>query len=313
MTVAPVRKIGYRRVSGKIGLTDNESGTRGGWVEKRVALWAALMDRGHDVISLSRFTASTEALIGLGVTRDNQYDVLMLEFGGTNLRFYGKDWAETVHIIRNHHGRIYFICDDPDLPFLWNLLPEEDWTRWTILVNAVQTDESRKALQVPSGARLVDYPAHHGIPNLQFSAGNRQCVYLGRPNGRAKQLAPYLDDLVVAGKATEWSKFSVHVIEQPTQSNRRSFYRRFSAAFAGFDNKHAITGWRTGRAYHALFAGVPVVVPNATNSGLAWAYNAEPRGIKSLLSESEAERRRIWNEQILSVTSVVPNWEEIGL
>jgi len=32
------RTIGYRRVAGKIGLTPNESGTRGAWVDKRVAI-----------------------------------------------------------------------------------------------------------------------------------------------------------------------------------------------------------------------------------------------------------------------------------
>jgi hypothetical protein len=161
--------------------------------------------------------------------------------------------------------------------------------------------------------RVLDYPAHHGIPVLEFSAGDNRCVYLGRPNGRVKQLTPYLGDLVIAGKPKEWSNFDVEVIEQPAQSDRRNFYRSFSAAFAGFDNKHALTGWRTGRAFHALLAGVPVIAPNQTNKGLVWTHDAELLGIKSLLCAPEEHRKSIWNEQISRVLSVIPDWEEIGL
>jgi hypothetical protein len=35
--------VGYRRVAGKIGLTDNENGVRGAWVEKRVELLKNLL------------------------------------------------------------------------------------------------------------------------------------------------------------------------------------------------------------------------------------------------------------------------------
>lgn len=307
-------EIGYRRVAGTIGLTNNESGTRGGWVEKRVALWAALMDRGYLVTPLSRFTKNTAAIVGANKPVARDVDILFLEFGGTNLRFNGKDWAETVGIVRAHQGRVFFICDDPDLPFLWDLLPDEDWSRWTILANAVNPDETRKVLRVPDKARVLDYPAHYGMPALEFSRETLEsCVYLGRPDGRVKQLAPFLEQLVIAGKPSEWSKFPVEVIEQPTQSNRRNFYRQFSAAFAAFDNKHSVTGWRTGRAFHALFAGVPVVVPNSGNAGLSWAYDASQNSIRELVELPMLEREQIWNEQIAAVKAITPEWQEIEL
>ena len=143
------KTIGYRRVSGKVGLTDNENGVRGAWVEKRVALFKKLLDNNYKIALLSQPTDQTEAE---GVEFSTAYkpvDVLILEFGGTNIQFYKKYWDATVEMINEHRGRIIFINDDPDLSFLWELLPNEDWSRWTIAANATNTSEVAKTLKVP--------------------------------------------------------------------------------------------------------------------------------------------------------------------
>lgn len=310
-----MKTIGYRRVSGAIGLTSNETGARGAWVEKRRALWEQLEKRGYYVESLSRYSKATQAEIGQPIRSVADYDVLMLEFGGNNAVFNGKDWDETIEIVHAHSGPVYFVCDDPDLTFLWDKLPNEDWSRWTILVNAVNTDVAREILKVPAAARVVDYPAHTGIKtNVYAGPGNGRCVYLGRPNGRLRQLGPFLHELTIAGKPAEWAKVDVEdVIEQPSQSQRRQFYAQFSAAFAGFDGKHARSGWRTGRAFHALFSGVPVIVPDASNTGLRWAYNAAEGGIRVLLDLDDDARRELWWDQVETVWADEPDWQVIGL
>ena len=54
--------IVYRRMSGAIGLTDLEKGTRGLWLEKRRALLAELRRRGHVVDVVNRMTKFSEPL-----------------------------------------------------------------------------------------------------------------------------------------------------------------------------------------------------------------------------------------------------------
>ena len=53
------KKIGYRRVSGKIGLTNKENGIRGAWVEKRVAFFKNVLAQGMRIIPLSEPTEAT--------------------------------------------------------------------------------------------------------------------------------------------------------------------------------------------------------------------------------------------------------------
>lgn len=308
------KTIGYRRVSGKIGLTANEAGARGAWVEKRLALWKSLDDRGYTVVPLSQFTKATAELFNGWRPEIVPTEILFLEFGGTNVVFNGKDWEETISIVRNHTGRIFFICDDPDLTFLWDRLPEEDWSRWTILVNAVEPENCRAVLNVPSEAKIFDYPAQYGMNSHSFAGSDSgKIVYLGRPNGRVKQIAKYLPYLSVAGKQSEWDKLNIEVIPQPSQSDRYNFYRRFTAAFTAFDNKHAQCGWRTGRAYHALYAGVPVLVPSRSNKALSWAIYASETEIADYAKADREALHKIWLDQMAFVQSETPDWEAIGL
>lgn len=294
------KAIGYRRVSGKVGLTDNENGIRGAWVEKRVALFKKLLNNNYKIALLSQPTDQTEAE---GVEHSNAYvpvDTLILEFGGTNIQFYKKYWDVTVDMVNAHKGPIIFINDDPDLPFLWDLLPDEDWSRWTIAANATNTNEVGKTLKAPDGVRVVDYPMDAGMPFNEFHSGTmKKVVYIGRPNGRTKYFKEFLQspDLVISGKKEEWSDFDAEVIANPAQKDRKQFYTDYAGCLAVYDTKHKNCGWRTGRAYHALYAGIPVCAPSG-NAGLSWTYPVDTAAdITKFANLSWQERKMIWERQ----------------
>jgi len=292
--------IGYRRVAGKIGLTSHEEGVRGAWVDKRVAMFKKFQADNHKIVLLSGTTFETR---NEGVEKQKEhFDILCLEFGGTNLQFYGKDWEETISLVRAHDGFVWFICDDPDLPFLWNLLDNEDWSRWNILANAVNTDAVLETLRAPAGVRCVHIPMDKYMQADEFSAGNlKKVVYIGRNQGRAAQFklfgaSPYLQ---IAGKPKEWEDYPLlSVVDIPQQKDRRAFYRNYYGCLAIYDKKHKETGWHTGRAYHALYAGIPVLAPPG-NAGLAWAYPVNNHSdIETFVNLSVEERKDIWQKQL---------------
>lgn len=269
-------EIGYRRVSGKLPLTADEAGARGTWLEKRRALLLALANRGHTFRYLSDLTPNSQAA-GLTKTPYKACDLLMLEFGGMNLMFNKKAWEETFAIIRAHKGKIVFLCDDPDLTFLWKEMPDEDWSRWTIAANATEVESVRLKLGVPAKAKVIDLPFHELLEQQPYSEGDKAvAVYYGRPNGRIRTLTPYLQSgmVTVAGRAEEWNDPSIQIVEAPAQKNRAEWYKQWRACFAMYDQKHALCGWRTGRAYHALLAGIPVVAPRG-NPALSWAWQLD--------------------------------------
>ena len=294
-------KIGYRRVSGKIGLTSKETGVRGAWVEKRVALFKTLLEYGYHIIPLSDATGAT---IDDGFTTFSEYqpcDVLILEFGGTNLQFYQKYWDKTVEMITAHTGRIIFLNDDPDLSFLWELLPNEDWSRWTIAANAVNSAEVSKILKCPDGSRTVDLPMSSGMEFAEFHEGGiEKTIYIGRPNGRTKYFKEFIksEELQIAGKPTEWEDYKdVVVIDNPQQRDRRRFYQTYNGCLAVYDEKHKNSGWRTGRAYHALYAGIPVCAPKG-NMGLNWCYPVDSADdLSNFTKLSVDSRQKIWQKQ----------------
>lgn len=295
------KKVGYRRVSGKIGLTNKENGIRGAWVEKRVALFKNMLDFGYQIIPLSEATDATK---DDGFTSFDTYqkcDVLMLEFGGTNLQFYQKYWDKTVEMIKAHEGRIIFLNDDPDLPFLWELLPDEDWTRWTIAANATNSAKVAEILKCPQLSSTVDLPMSSGMEFAEFSPGGiEKCVYIGRPNGRNKYFKEYTKskELEVAGKAAEWEDYpELAIVDNPQQRDRRNFYRKYNGCLAVYDDKHKNSGWRTGRAFHALYAGIPVCAP-AGNNGLNWCFPIETAADISKFAKLPVEvREKVWKKQ----------------
>lgn len=295
-------KVGYRRVSGKLPLTDNEAGARGTWLEKRRGLIASLEERGHTFSYLTDPTPNSQEA-GYAKASNYHCDLLMLEFGGNNLMFNKKAWEETFAIIKQHKGKIVFLNDDPDLPFLWKELPDEDWSRWTIAANAVNTDAVRKRLNVPTAAKVIDIPFHAVLRQREFADGiNTTAIYYGRPNGRSKVLAPFLSSgiVTIAGKQEEWG--NEIVVPAPEQKNRSEFYRQWRACLAIYDGKHADTGWRTGRAYHALLAGIPVAAPRG-NRGLAWAFPADyPNELAQLLRMDKNQREELHAQQVIAAT-----------
>lgn len=301
------KTVGYRRVSGKVGLTNNEEGIRGAWVEKRVALFKNLLSNNYKIKILSELTDPTKAELSDYDLSYKECDVLMLEFGGTNLQFYQKYWDKTVEMINAHKGKIIFINDDPDLGFLWELLPNEDWSRWTVAANAVNCKEVGETLKCPEGVRVVDYPMDGGMEFAEFHQGiHNQVVYIGRPNGRAKIFKELTQssNLTIAGKQEEWSDYpSIAVVKNPSQKDRREFYQNYAGCLAVYDGKHKSCGWRTGRAYHAVYAGIPVCAPEG-NVGLGWCH---PVNTASQLTDfanlSAEDRNKIWLQQKASIQS----------
>lgn len=273
-------------MSGAVGLSYQETGTRGMWWEKRRALFDLLARQGHELRVLSKLTKATleaggyEHLVG-----SEDCDVLVVEFGGSNKRFFGDDLAETRRLIRAHKGKVVFICDDPDLWFPWKDLPDEDWSRWTVWVNATGPADS---FPVPPEATVVDFP----FSSLQATrpptaAEGDKFVYLGRPSGRAgvfKKLIAAQVPLQVYGRAKEWEELGMMVREAPAQPARGAFYGKQFACLAIADAKHKRMGWRTGRAYHAIAAGCPAVA-ESDHPGLSHLLTfSQPRDLVALLA-----------------------------
>ena len=50
--------------------------------------------------------------------------------------------------------------------------------------------------------------------------------------------------------------------DPPSQEERSSFYRQFAYCLGMNDNKHKKLGWNTGRIFHALASGIPVLHEN---------------------------------------------------
>lgn len=266
-------KIGYRRLSGALPLGREEQGTRGAWWEKRRGLLATLRARGHDVHLLSRLSKNAECdgeyqvLVGSG-----PWDLLMVEFGGANRRFFGKDIDATLTLAREHRGPIVYLCDDPDLVFPWKELPEEDWSRWFFAANALCARDL-----MPSGCSYLDMPfgaLNTAARELQDVEVGKHLAYIGRPNGRVRpfrEIEASGAPVMIYGRDEEWAGFGFVVRPAPSQTERAAFYAAQRGCLAVADAKHKRLGWRTGRAYHALAAGCPVVA-EADHPALDWAF-----------------------------------------
>ena len=101
----------------------------------------------------------------------------------------------------------------------------------------------------------------------------------------------------ISGKPKEWTDFNINVIENPQQKDRRKFYRNYKGCLTVYDSKHKTSGWRTGRAYHALYAGIPVCAP-AGNNGLNWCYPTDTQEqLDKFATYSKEIREAIWQKQ----------------
>jgi len=301
--------IGYRRVAGKFALTKEENGVRGAWVEKRKSIIERLQANNYRVQPIGELTDATAKHgirnIAGEPGKHVECEILMLEFGGTNMMFFGDDWRRTLELIKNHKGKIVFINDDPDLSFPWNRLPDEDYSRWTVAVNAVNAELAKMVLKCPSACKVVDMPMHS---NMTFKPAAtpklNQLCYIGRPNSRGIYFKKegrgfaYSPHIRIVGKPKEWAEYpGVPLLEIPQQRNRAGFYRMFSGCLSVYDEKHAICGWRTGRAYHAVYAGVPSVAP-VGNSGLDWCYQINSlTDVEQFINLSQKQKIEIWEKQ----------------
>lgn len=292
-------RIGYRRGSGKLPLSAEERGARGTWLEKRQGLLNLLSGNGHEMLY---FSNPTQISVQQGFTKsvEKECDLLMIEFSGLNMTFFGKDWQETAEIAQSHKGPIIFLCDDPDLPFPWKMLTNENWSRWTIAVNAVRLDNAKIILRAPSKVKMFDFP-FHAVMQMREASNfiYPNSVYYGRPNGRKKELLPYIGtgQLTIAGNAKEWANIT-DVTPAPEQKDRADFYAQYKTSFAAFDNKHAQSGWRTGRAYHSLAAGTPVLAPYG-NPAFTWTQQLRnPLELTEALRMTSNERKNLHHQQL---------------
>jgi len=298
-------RIGWVRGAGKIGLTDQESGTRGAWVEKRRMLFSAFESHDAEVIPLTPMTPRTrvETSYGLADTY-SRCDLLVVEFAGLNMAWYGDDWRNAAELVRNHKGRVLFICDDPDLPLPVDMFAGEDWSRWMFAANAVNVDATAEHLHVPSGATAIDLPLvgeYRDRLRVAPAYEHRSLVYIGRNSGRSavfKKLLP-CEGLTIAGREAEWKSYGsvINLVDVPEQAQRAEFYRRYLGGYVVFDKVHQRLGWRTGRAYHAHAAGVPVWAADL-NNGMPWVQIApSATDINEACNTDDQTRANIWSQQ----------------
>lgn len=292
-------KIAYRRMSGPIGVTDEETGTRGLWFEKRKALVGELCRRGHMVDYCNRFTKASVAEGEVPCALSSLHDMLFVEFGSSNTSFYGQDLAVTQEMVERFKGKIVFLCDDPDLSYLWKTVPRAK--QWVVWMNAIRPQPlSGQPAQVPS----FDFPfSSLLVPLTPLDVEAQKFVYIGRPVGRSaafKKLFAAKALVEIYGRAAEWSAFDVEVKDSPTQAQRRDFYAKQLGCLAIADAKHKRLGWRTGRAYHALYAGCPAIV-EADNVALTAFHkfnDAQELAVWARSWSDSATRRAAWATQM---------------
>lgn len=256
-------RIAYRRLSGAIGVTDQEIGARGLWWEKRRALLRALQARGHQVDFVGRLTKPTAAEHPtVAIHRD--HELLMLEFGSNNEQFYGRDLEISYMVAARHRGPIVFLCDDPDLPLAWDKAEMLGLERWTFWLNATR-GALWPGLSAAAQARVRDFPFASLMEARRPSLGATPAhlVYLGRPHGRMRAFRSLIQSgapLQVHGKPKDWARHpEITVLPPPHQPQRAAFYAAQRGALVVADGKHKTLGWRTGRAYHAVLAGCPAL------------------------------------------------------
>src|SRR6202042_2461791 len=229
------------------------------WLEKRRALLAALDRRGHEVSIFNKMTKFSEPLVP-ATWEPKKCDLLMVEFGSSNTQFYGEHLSVTRSMVEQHKGPIIYLCDDPDLPYQWKTELGR-LERWAVWMNATRGEAFGGQ---PSSIPILDAPFAAMLPKPTGAGiATEPAVYIGRPKGREKAFREVLEagvELEVCGREKEWTGFNVKVLPAPEQGVRSEFYRRRLASVVMADKKHKRMGWRTGRAYHALYAGTPAIV-----------------------------------------------------
>ncbi len=232
--------IGYRRYSGKAFLdAEKVTSKRGAWLEKRLALIDFLKKR------------NTVEIIENG-TDYSKFDKILVEFGSLNTMFYADDIKFSEEILAS--GKAIFLLDDPDL------MPKYLLENPTIpiFVNA----DAEKCSKYWKRGNFESFPVYglqtFKVPHLE---NNGKVVYYGGTSGgredKLLKLSVLVPELVVVGAKKDY-KFIIPK-EPPEQTERADFYSSFMACLNLRDAKHKKTGWNTGREFHAILAGCPVV------------------------------------------------------
>lgn len=280
-----------------------EKGARGLWWEKRRALVTALTLRGHQVDFCSRMTkpSADYPVKPLG----NWHDLLFIEFGSSNSQFYGEDLSAVQKMVEDYTGKIVFLNDDPDLPYVWKTVRQKDVGKFSVWMNATRPQPFGGQL---TSVRSYDFPFSSLCPRLDPSADydHEGLVYIGRPNGREKVFDEIFLNRVplkIHGKEKEWQRFKVSVFPAPNQPDRAHFYRRHLGSLVIADAKHKRMGWRTGRAYHALLAGCPAVVEHDHDALSGFNVFRHPCELLYVAErwKSVATRSNDWRRQIAAL------------
>jgi hypothetical protein len=300
--------VGWKGISEIISITDHFLPIR--WVEKRVAILKNLLDFNYRIKFFTPL-ADTE------IKTFNDYDecdILVIELGFVQSHKY-KTLRKVSDLVNDHEGPIFYINDDPEHWLQWKWMNErgdlihEDWSRWTIIVNAIHTNRIAEAFPIPNKARIISTPLHTYMTlNDYCNVGNNKLIYHGGVSGRENQVRDLVrtDTLNVYNDRNNlWKSMFPEVIihEAPKQSERMSLYRNHDGCLALYDYIHKECGWHTSRAYHALYSGIPVCGPPG-NDALDWIYPVTNKEeVYEFANLPRIRKEEIWNQQKETVLS----------
>lgn len=280
-------KIGYRRWSSPIGLSDKETCKISGWLEKRKALLRFLQSRGHQMIMLSKPTKHSAHIYNYEQHKqwESQIDCLFIEMSNHNL-FHNYDTVkESVELLARVNCPIYILWDDPELELhIWSSKFNEFFInkdKVVVFTNAENIsgneDELLKAIYYKPHidiketvfeffpiVGLLDYGARNS--RAAFFPRKQELVYLGGGSGgRSPKLLAIKEQVPL--KIFYHAKNYTFPIDgdAPLQVNRLEFYAEYAANLGIQDKKHDTFGWLTGRGFHALMAGTPTLVEEHSN------------------------------------------------
>lgn len=297
----------YRRWAGSLALGDQEQGLRGIWWEKRRAL-IAFLRRKHTVTLASRPSRFSRGLWEYSPGYKKS-DVLMLEFGPCHWVWNQDDIQETVKLVQAHKGPVVFLCDDPEMlygclePRALRLLNQKNFSRWSLWLNTPlpQPDVQQRL----PGCKVVD--AHYAAlikPRPYGSFTRRAAVYMGRGGDGREALLEQIHTQVpihVYGKQKEWTRIQVFD-EPPSQVDRGNVYAQYPVSVCVTDREHKRLGWRTGRAYHSLLAGVPTLVeaehPVLLKEFYGFYNPGECGDMYRALIKDDKARKTLFNSQV---------------
>lgn len=256
--------IGYRRYSGPVWLDATKvKSKRGAWLEKRTALFRRLTERGN-----------TLTIIKNGDDY-SQFDKILVEFGSLNYMFHRHDIDFSNEILKS--GKAIFILDDPDL------MPKDIFGA-PVWVNA-EAEACQKKWHVP----CETFPVYALQDMKPSKPHNRGVVYYGGTSGgREKLLVKYMvliPELEIYGDQKDYKHMKPK--EPPTQSERADFYSNFMACLNVTDGVHKKLKWNTGRKFHAIMAGCPVVEEDVMMKGTVELLLKDPTYRSILIKEQQ--------------------------